>query len=63
MYDLIVIGVHVVADFSSEFIVAGSALIESELPVSDAAQIVFPHPTVSEALGEAIRRAQQGRQP
>lgn len=58
-----VLGVHVVADFSSEFIVAGSALIESELPVSDAAQIVFPHPTVSEALGEAIRRAQQGRQP
>lgn len=58
-----VLGVHVVADFSSEFIVAGSALIESELPVSAAAEIVFPHPTVSEALGEAVRRAQQGRQP
>jgi dihydrolipoamide dehydrogenase len=58
-----ILGVHAVADFSSEFIVAGSALIESELPASDAAEIVFPHPTISEALGEALRRAQQGRQP
>jgi pyruvate/2-oxoglutarate dehydrogenase complex dihydrolipoamide dehydrogenase (E3) component len=32
------------------------------VPVSQAAQIVFPHPTVAEALREAIRRAQQGRQ-
>jgi len=58
-----ILGVHAIADFSSEFIVAGSALIESELPVSAAAEIIFPHPTISEALGEAIRRARQGRQP
>ena len=57
-----ILGVHVVADLSSEFIVAGSALIETELPVNHAAEIVFPHPTVSEALREAIRRAQQGRE-
>lgn len=57
-----ILGVHVVADLSSEFIVAGSALIETELPVNHAAEIIFPHPTVSEALREAIRRAQQGRE-
>ena len=57
-----ILGVHAIADLSSEFIVAVSALIEAELTVDQAAQIVFPHPTVAEALREAIRRAQQGRQ-
>ena len=58
-----ILGVHAVADLSSEFIVTASALIEAELSVRHAAQIVFPHPTVSEALREAIRCADQGRQP
>ena len=57
-----ILGVHAVADLSSEFIVAAAALIEAELCVRHAAEIVFPHPTVAEALGEALRRAQQGRQ-
>ncbi len=57
-----ILGVHAVADMSSEFIVAVSALIEAEMTVRQAAQIVFPHPTVAEALREAIRRAEQGRQ-
>jgi dihydrolipoamide dehydrogenase len=59
-----ILGVHAVADWSSEFIVAASALIETELGVNQAAEIVFPHPTVSEVLREAIRRAQgaQGAQ-
>ena len=56
-----ILGVHAVADLSSEFIVTASALIETELSVRHAAQIVFPHPTVSEALREAIRCADQGR--
>lgn len=51
-----ILGVHAVADLSSEFIVAAAALIETELPARQAAEIVFPHPTVSEALREAIRR-------
>jgi len=55
-----VLGVHVMADLSSEFIVAACALIETELPASHAAEIVFPHPTVSEVLREAIRRASEG---
>jgi pyruvate/2-oxoglutarate dehydrogenase complex dihydrolipoamide dehydrogenase (E3) component len=41
-------------DTASEFIVTAAALIEMQLPASHAGEIVFPHPTVSEALREAI---------
>ncbi len=49
-----ILGVHAIGDGSSEFIVAAAAMIETEMCVKDASQIVFPHPTVSEALREAI---------
>jgi dihydrolipoamide dehydrogenase len=52
-----ILGVHAVGDQSSEFIVAAAAMIETEMRVSDVAEIVFPHPTVSEALKEAILSA------
>ena len=53
-----ILGVHAMGDTSSEFIVAAATLIETELLASHAAEIVFPHPTVSEALREAILQAQ-----
>jgi dihydrolipoamide dehydrogenase len=49
-----ILGVHAVGDASSEFIVAAAALIEHDVSATRAASIVFPHPTVSEALREAI---------
>jgi len=49
-----ILGVHAIGDASSEFIVAAAAMMETEMSVSDAGGIVFPHPTVSEALREAI---------
>ncbi len=49
-----ILGVHVIGDASSEFIVAAAGMIETEMCVSGASEIVFPHPTVSEALREAI---------
>jgi len=52
-----ILGVHMLGDLSSEFIVAAAAMIETEMCASDVAEIVFPHPTVSEALKEAILRA------
>jgi dihydrolipoamide dehydrogenase len=52
-----ILGVHAIGDQSSEFIVAAAAMIETEMRVSDVAEIVFPHPTVSEALKEAILSA------
>jgi dihydrolipoamide dehydrogenase len=52
-----ILGVHAVGDSSSEFIVAASVLIETALTARRAAEVVFPHPTVSEALREAILKA------
>jgi dihydrolipoamide dehydrogenase len=52
-----ILGVHAIGDSSSEFIVAAAAMMESGMPVSRAGEIVFPHPTVSEALREAIVNA------
>jgi len=49
-----ILGVHAIGNASSEFIVAAAAMVETEMCVADAGEIVFPHPTVSEALHEAI---------
>jgi dihydrolipoamide dehydrogenase len=48
-----IIGVHIVGAYASETIWGASAVIEQELRVSDLRQLVFPHPTVSEAIREA----------
>lgn len=52
-----VLGIHAVGDASSEFIVAAVCMIEAEMRVAEVKEIVFPHPTVSEALKEAIVQA------
>lgn len=52
-----ILGVHAIGDLSSEFIVAAAMMIEMEMTVSDVEAVVFPHPTVSEALKLAILEA------
>lgn len=52
-----ILGVHAVGDFASEFIVLGAAMIETEMRAAEVAELVFPHPTVSEALKAAILQA------
>ncbi len=52
-----ILGVHAVGDGSSEFIMAAACMIETEMRVADVREIVFPHPTVSEVLKEAIIQA------
>jgi len=49
-----ILGVHAMGDSASEWIVTAVALIEAGIPAGRAGQLVFPHPTVSEALREAI---------
>jgi len=49
-----ILGVHAIGNGSSEFIVAAAAMVENEMPVDRLRKIIFPHPTVSEALREAI---------
>lgn len=47
-------GVHLLSNLSSEFIVAAAQMIENEMCVADAIKVVYPHPTVSEALKQAL---------
>jgi dihydrolipoamide dehydrogenase len=51
------LGVHAIGDGASEFIFGAASMIETEMRVSDVRELVFPHPTVSEALKEAILQA------
>ena len=49
-----VIGVHMIGGYASEIIWGAAEMIESELRVKDAKEIIFPHPTVSEIIREVI---------
>ena len=49
-----ILGVHAMGDSSSEWIVTAAAFIQMELSARHVAEVVFPHPTVSEALREAV---------
>ncbi len=49
-----IVGAQVLANYSSEFIVACSTFIELGLTIDEIKKIVFPHPTVSEIIREAI---------
>jgi len=49
-----ILGVHTLGDLSSEFIVAAAQMIQGEMCIEDVESVVFPHPTVSEALKQAI---------
>lgn len=49
-----VIGVHLIGGYASEIIWGAAAMIEGELRVKDAKEIIFPHPTVSEIIREVI---------
>jgi dihydrolipoamide dehydrogenase len=49
-----ILGVHALGTPSSEFIVAAAQMIQMEMCVEDVVKVVFPHPTVSEALKQAI---------
>ncbi|MEI6892590.1 MAG: dihydrolipoyl dehydrogenase [Pontiella sp.] len=46
----VLLGVHAFGAYCSEFIWGVAAMIEMELRVEDAQEIVFPHPTVGEVI-------------
>jgi len=48
------IGVHMLGGACSEMIHSAAAMIEAELRVRDIKEIVFPHPTVSEIIRDAV---------
>lgn len=49
-----ILGVHCVGNSSSEFIAAASFAVRMGYTVEEFRQVVFPHPTVSEIIREAI---------
>ena len=48
-----VLGLHMIGPYASELIWGATSVLETELSVADLRQIVIPHPTVSELIGEA----------
>ena len=49
-----ILGVHLIGTYTGEMIWGAAAMIELQLRVQDAKQIIFPHPTVSEIIREVI---------
>ena len=49
-----VLGVHLIGAYSGEIIWGAAEMIEMQLRVNDARQIIFPHPTVSEIIRETL---------
>ena len=47
-------GVHMIGNYASEIIVSAGICIEKMLTVDEIKRIVFPHPTVSEVIREAV---------
>jgi dihydrolipoamide dehydrogenase len=50
----LLLGVQVIGPYASEIVPAAAAMIESELRARDVREIVFPHPTVSEIVRDAL---------
>jgi len=49
-----IIGVHLIGNYSSEIIYGAALMVENQMRVDDIKELVFPHPTVSEVIREAI---------
>ena len=50
----VLLGVHLIGGACSEMIWGAAALIEAEFRVKELEEIVFPHPTVSELIKDAV---------
>lgn len=49
----VILGIHMLGSYAPETIWGAATVLETELRVDDLRQVVFPHPTVSEAIREA----------
>ncbi len=50
----ILLGVHLLGGISSELVAGAAAMIESELRINEIKQIIFPHPSLSEVIRDAV---------
>ncbi|OTA26167.1 hypothetical protein B9G54_05655 [Alloscardovia macacae] len=53
----IVVGVHMAGPSASELAGAAREIIQNRIPLTDAANALFAHPTLSETLGETLLKA------
>jgi dihydrolipoamide dehydrogenase len=51
------LGCHMIGSYASEIIMSAGILVETEMRIEDIKELVFPHPTVSEIIREAIFHA------
>lgn len=51
-----VLGVHLAGSYASEMIWGAALMLEKKLTAEDMAGVVFPHPTVSEIIGDMLFR-------
>jgi len=49
-----IIGLHILGPHASDLIMEGTLLVQNRMKVDDVAGTVHPHPTVSEAVMEAV---------
>lgn len=49
-----ILGVHLMGSYVSEMIYGAALMIETEMRVDDAKELVFPHPTVCEIIRETL---------
>ena len=49
-----VLGIHLIGAYAGEIIWGAAEMLELQLRVTDARQIIFPHPTVSEIIRETL---------
>lgn len=47
-------GVHIIGNYASEIIISAGIMIEKEMSIDEIKKLIFPHPTVSEVIREAI---------
>jgi len=51
-----IIGIHLYGSYASEIIISACMMIEMQMRIEDVQKFIFPHPTVSEIIREAVFR-------
>ena len=49
-----ILGVHIIANYATEIIYGAEIMIQNKIEIDDCKKIVFPHPSVSEIIREAL---------
>ena len=50
-----ILGMHLMAPHATELITQGTLMVDAKLPLAELERVVFPHPTISEAIAEALQ--------